>query len=169
MRTIVIVGVNGGIGVATKDLLEAKGDRVIGVDASDADVVADLETVEGRQQAIAAVRAAADGPIHGIVTMGWFPGLRFDEVPAPDGTVEGVVSFPGIGAGTEQLGRYVTSMNYFAVVDLIEGLRDLLAASGDGAAIPINSLVTTIHPEPLREDIVDACLDHDEERARKLS
>ena len=42
-RTHLITGAASGIGLATRTLLEGRGDRVIGVDLHDADIVADLE------------------------------------------------------------------------------------------------------------------------------
>ena len=52
MRNIVITGSASGIGLATRKLLESQGDRVIGVDLRDADIVADLSTPEGRAHAV---------------------------------------------------------------------------------------------------------------------
>lgn len=43
-RTSVLTGAASGIGKATKDLLEQRGERVIGVDIHDAEVVVDLST-----------------------------------------------------------------------------------------------------------------------------
>ena len=47
-RTTVITGAASGIGKATADLLIERGERVIGVDVHDADVIADLGTPDGR-------------------------------------------------------------------------------------------------------------------------
>ena len=44
MRTVVITGSASGIGLATAEILRDRGDRVIGVDLHDAEVVADLST-----------------------------------------------------------------------------------------------------------------------------
>ena len=52
MRNIVISGSASGIGQACREKFEAIGDRVIGIDIRDADIIADLATREGRQQAI---------------------------------------------------------------------------------------------------------------------
>ena len=60
MRTVVITGSASGMGAATKARLEAAGDKVIGIDIKDADVVADLGTPEGRQAAIDGVAAITD-------------------------------------------------------------------------------------------------------------
>ena len=52
MRNIVITGSASGIGAATKAQLEANGDRVIGIDLRDAEIIADLSNKEDRQVSI---------------------------------------------------------------------------------------------------------------------
>src|SRR5688572_9762890 len=99
MRTIVVTGSASGMGAATKARLEAAGDRVIGVDIKDADVVADLGTAEGRQAAIDAVTEQSGGTVDGLVTWAGLPGL------------------------TERPGSLLVSVNYFGTVVLLEGLR----------------------------------------------
>jgi NAD(P)-dependent dehydrogenase (short-subunit alcohol dehydrogenase family) len=44
MRNIVISGSASGIGLACMEKLEAMGDRVIGIDIRDAEIIADLAT-----------------------------------------------------------------------------------------------------------------------------
>ncbi len=63
------------MGAATRAQLEADGQRVIGVDLRDADVVADLSTPEGRQAAIDGVAALAGGSLDGLVTWAGIAGL----------------------------------------------------------------------------------------------
>src|SRR5690606_5228039 len=75
MRTIVVTGSASGMGAATKARLEAAGDRVIGVDVKDADVVADLGTAGGRQAAVDAVAERSGGAIDGLVTWAGLAGL----------------------------------------------------------------------------------------------
>jgi NAD(P)-dependent dehydrogenase (short-subunit alcohol dehydrogenase family) len=72
MRTIALTGSASGIGAATRKAMEADGDRVIGVDLRDAEVVADLGTAEGRAAAVAGVLAACDGTLDGY---GGFAGV----------------------------------------------------------------------------------------------
>ena len=60
-RISVITGAASGIGKATKELLEQRGERVIGVDIHDAEVVADLSTAEGRSALVDAVRKVSGG------------------------------------------------------------------------------------------------------------
>ena len=54
-RTYVVSGSASGIGAATAALLRDRGDRVVGVDLRDADVVADLSSARGRTAAVAGV------------------------------------------------------------------------------------------------------------------
>src|SRR3546814_989195 len=66
-RTAVVTGSASGIGRAVTDALLARGDRVIGVDLRNADVLADLSTTSGRAEAVAGVLAAANGPVDVVV------------------------------------------------------------------------------------------------------
>ena len=61
MATVCITGAAGGIGLATRRLLEARGDTVIGVDLRGAEVDADLSTAEGRAAMVAGVAEPAGG------------------------------------------------------------------------------------------------------------
>jgi NAD(P)-dependent dehydrogenase (short-subunit alcohol dehydrogenase family) len=66
-RTVVVTGSASGMGAATRGRLEADDQRVIGVDVRDADVIADLGSLEGRQAAIDAVTAQCGGTLDGLV------------------------------------------------------------------------------------------------------
>ena len=143
MRTIAITGSASGIGAATAERLRAAGDRVIGVDVQNADVVADLATAAGRAAAIEGVKAAADGRLDGFVPCAGLGGL------------------PG------RPGSLLVSVNYYGTVVLLEALRPLLEAAG-GAAIAISSNSTTIQPNWPAE-VAEACLTGDEARARELA
>lgn len=121
-RTIVVTGSASGMGAATRARLEAAGDRVIGVDLHDAEVVADLSTAEGRAAAVDGVAARVDGAIDGVVTWAGLSGL------------------------TGRPGRLVAAVNHFGTVEVLEGLRPLLAAGDRPAAVAISSNSTTIQP-----------------------
>jgi NAD(P)-dependent dehydrogenase (short-subunit alcohol dehydrogenase family) len=136
-RTVVVTGSASGMGAATKARLEADGQRVIGVDIREADVVADLGAAEGRQAAVGAVADLAGGAIDGLVTWAGVPGLP---------------STPG---------RLLASVNYFGTIALLEGLRPLLANGDEPAAVAISSNSTTCQPG-IPMDVVDRCLDGDE-------
>ena len=110
-RIVVVTGSASGMGAATRARLEADGQRVVGVDLRDAEVVADLGTPAGRQAAIDAVAELAGGSIDGLVTWAGVAGLT----EGPPGSL-------------------LVSVNYFGTVALLEGLRPLLAAGDRPAA-----------------------------------
>jgi NAD(P)-dependent dehydrogenase (short-subunit alcohol dehydrogenase family) len=141
MRTVVVTGSASGMGAATRARLEADGQRVIGVDLHDAEVVADLGTPEGRATALAAVSEAAGGAIDGLVTWAGLPGL------------------------TDRPGGLLVSVNYFGTVALLDGLRPLLARGRHPAAVAVSSNSTTLQPD-VALDVTRACLAGDEATAR---
>ncbi|MEX2293471.1 MAG: SDR family oxidoreductase [Acidimicrobiales bacterium] len=144
VRTVVVTGSASGMGAATRTRLEADGQRVIGVDLRDAEVIADLATPAGRQAAVDGVGDRADGSIDGLVTWAGLPGLT--DVP----------------------GSLLASVNYFGTVDLLAGLRPLLAAGERPAAVAISSNSTTCQPG-VPMDLVERCLAGDEADARSAA
>jgi NAD(P)-dependent dehydrogenase (short-subunit alcohol dehydrogenase family) len=143
MSTIVITGASSGIGAATTERLAADGHRIIGVDLKDADVVADLGTPAGRRAAVDGVAALSAG------------------------TVDGLVTFAGLAGLTDRPGSLVVAVNYFGAVELLAGLRGMLAHGTSPAAVAISSNSTTCQPGvPL--DLVDACLAGDELAAEEI-
>lgn len=141
VRTVVVTGSASGMGAATRTLLEADGQRVIGVDLRDAEVIADLGTPDGRQAAIDGATELAEGALEGLVTWAGLPGLT--DVP----------------------GSLLASVNYFGTVDLLAGLRPLLAAGERPAAVAVSSNSTTCQPG-VPMDVVAACLGGEEADAR---
>ena len=139
-----VTGSASGMGAATKARLEAAGQRVIGVDLRDADVVADLSTAEGRQAAIDAVAERAGSAIDGLVTWAGVAGLS--HLP----------------------GGLLASVNYFGSVSLIEGLRPLLAQGDLPAVVAISSNSTTCQPG-VPMDLVELCLSGGETAARSAA
>jgi NAD(P)-dependent dehydrogenase (short-subunit alcohol dehydrogenase family) len=129
------------MGAATKARLEADGQRVIGVDLRDADVIADLGTPDGRTAAINGVTELSGGTLDGLVTWAGLPGL------------------------TDRPGSLLASVNYFGTVVLLEGLRPLLAKGDRPAAVAISSNSTTAQPG-VPMDVVRLCLEGDEAAAR---
>jgi NAD(P)-dependent dehydrogenase (short-subunit alcohol dehydrogenase family) len=132
------------MGAATRARLEAEGQRVVGVDLRDAEVIADLATPEGRQAAVDAIAAATGGVVDGLVTWAGVPGL------------------------TETPGSLVASVNYFGTIALLAGVRPLLAAGDRPAAVAISSNSTTCQPG-VPEDLIAACLADDEAAAREIA
>src|SRR5262245_41260929 len=99
VRTVVVTGSASGMGAATRARLEAGGDRVVGVDLRDAEVVADLSTPAGRDAAVAGIAERTGGVVDGLVTWAGIPGL------------------------TETPGSLVASVNYFGTIAVLEGVR----------------------------------------------
>lgn len=139
-----MTGAASGIGAATATALRADGQRVVTVDRHRADVVADLATPEGRRAAVDGVVALADGRLDGLVTCA------------------------GLGGLPSRPGSVVASVNYFGTVELLEGLRPLLAAGDGPAAVAISSNSVTIQPR-VPSAVVDACLGGDEAAARRAA
>lgn len=144
MQTYVVTGSASGIGAATKARLEADGHRVIGIDRHHADITADLGTRTGRRAAVAAVRERAGDAI------------------------DGVAAVAGLSSSADRPPSVMVSVNYFGAIELLEGLRPLLAAAHHPAAVLISSNSTTCAP-PWLTEVADACLAGDEEQACTLA
>lgn len=144
LSNIAVTGSASGIGAATAARLTEHGHRVIGVDLHDADVEADLGTPDGRRHAIEQVTHLCHGELDGLVTCAGLTGLP--KRPA----------------------SLLVSVNYFGTVELLAGLRDVLANGREPAAVAISSNATTTQPG-IALDLVDACLAGDESSARALA
>jgi len=144
MGTFAVTGAASGIGAATVARLRASGHTVITVDLHDADVVADLATVEGRQ-------AAVDGIARRAGT-----------------SLDGIVPCAGLGPIPGRAGSLVVSINYFGTVTLLDGLRPLLAHGTDAAVVAISSNSTTCAPG-VPPELVDLCTAGDEAGARAFA
>lgn len=140
MRTIVITGSASGLGLATRQRLEADGARVIGIDLRGAEIDADLSTREGRAAAIDAVRASSDA-------------------------IDGLVVCAGLGPHVTPTSMLV-AVNYFGAVDVLDGLRDALEAGSEPAAVVIASNSIGLIPD--EGTVVDTMLAHDEDAARAI-
>ncbi len=137
-----VTGAASGIGAACTARLRDGGHSVIGVDRHQADVVADLGTVDGRMGAVAAVSRLCGGSLAGVVTCA------------------------GLAGAPDRKGSLLASVNYFGTVDFLDGLRPLLAENGSAVAISSNS--TTVQPA-IPAELVEAFLAHDEELSRTLA
>jgi NAD(P)-dependent dehydrogenase (short-subunit alcohol dehydrogenase family) len=120
----------------------ASGHDVIGVDVQQADIVADLGTVVGRQEAVAAVTERSGGALAGVVTCA------------------------GLAGSPSRPGSLVASVNYFGTIDFLLGVLPLLGPGASAVAISSNS--TTVQPA-IPMPLVEALLAHDEEGARALA
>ena len=115
-RTSVLTGAASGIGKATKDLLEQRGERVIGVDIHDAEVVLDLSTAAGRAALVQEAGRISGGSIDAVYAVA---GLA---VPAPA----------------------TVAVNFFGTVATLEGLRPLLAGSEAPRAVLVSSMAALL-------------------------
>lgn len=120
MGTYVVTGSASGIGEATSRRLIDAGHRVVGVDLHRADVVADLATTVGREQALAELAEASPE--------GW----------------DGAVVAAGIGPHERPLSR-IAAVNLFGALACLDGLRDGVAARG-GTAVVVCSNSAGITP-----------------------
>jgi NAD(P)-dependent dehydrogenase (short-subunit alcohol dehydrogenase family) len=151
MSVYAVTGSASGMGRAVAERLRAAGHTVIGVDirASEAgpgpgsDVVADLSTPLGRLHAVERVLATAGGRLAGaVLAAGMGP------TPGPDRC------------------RLIAEVNYFGVVELLDGWRPALAASGDAKVVVFSSNATTTTPA-VPERAVRALLAGDADRAAR--
>jgi NAD(P)-dependent dehydrogenase (short-subunit alcohol dehydrogenase family) len=111
-RVAVVTGAASGIGRAAKLLLEARGERVVGVDIHNADVEADLSTVAGRRDLVEGVTEHTSGMIDAIYAV----------------------------AGLSQPTPPTAAVNYFGMVATLEGLRPLLLGSSAPRAVAVSSM-----------------------------
>lgn len=124
-----------GIGGAVRRGLEADGHEVISIDRRDADVIVDLSTEKGCAEAIAAIRERAPDGLDGIAT---------------------IAAVAGTSGGRSAL----VNVNFFASIELVEGVRDLLRMRGGAATLCSSHTFVLYH----KEDVVDLYLTLDRER-----
>jgi NAD(P)-dependent dehydrogenase (short-subunit alcohol dehydrogenase family) len=117
MRTYVVTGSASGIGLATKNMLEKAGYRVIGVDRQESEVTADLSSAEGRQAAVAKCLEISGGVIDGVIA----------------------------NAGSAAPNALTVSINYFGVTEFLEGLLGALAKS-DAPRVVVTSSMASLMP-----------------------
>lgn len=130
MGVYAVTGSASGMGRAVVDKLTTAGHTVVGVDLADADVVADLSTAEGRRHAVREVLSRTGGRLDGAV------------LAAGVGPVPGAERLPVIGA-----------VNYLGVVELLDGWRAALAASGAAKVVVFGSNSTTTTPAVPRRTV----------------
>jgi NAD(P)-dependent dehydrogenase (short-subunit alcohol dehydrogenase family) len=115
-RTHLITGAASGIGLATRTLLEERGDRVIGVDLHDADIVADLSTGAGRATLVEEATRLTGG--------------RIDAVHAVAGLAHPVAA--------------TVAINFFGTVATLDGLRPMLSSSAAPRAVAVSSMASIL-------------------------
>ncbi|MEV8403788.1 SDR family oxidoreductase [Streptomyces niveus] len=114
-RINVVTGAASGIGLATKQLLEQRGESVIGVDIRDADVLVDLTSPGDRERMVDEVKSRSGGSIDTIIAVA---GLA---APIPA----------------------TAAVNHFGMVATLDGLRPLLAGSDSPRAVGVGSFAGT--------------------------
>ena len=140
MGNIVITGAASGIGLAIAEQLQQEGHRIIGVDIQSSDITADLATPDGRAAAVAAIReATAEG-------------------------LSGLVACAGVGSHVPN-NALITAVNYFGAVELVEGLRDHLAAN----RAPVVLVSSNSAPMPTKAGFVDSLLAGDFDAACEIA
>lgn len=115
-RTYVVTGSASGIGQTAKKYLEGQGHRVIGADLRDADVIADLSNVDGREALVRQVTEQSGGVVDAVLAV----------------------------AGVDLAGPATVSINYYGAIATLEGLRPLLLKSKAPRAVAVSS-ITSVH------------------------
>jgi NAD(P)-dependent dehydrogenase (short-subunit alcohol dehydrogenase family) len=118
-RTYAVTGAASGIGAATTSYLRERGARVIACDLHNAEVIADLTTIEGRAALVEGVKRLSGGRIDGIVA--------------------------NAGGGPPQTSL---SLNFFGAVATLEGLRPLLDGSLAPRAVAVSSIASFSQTDP---------------------
>lgn len=113
-RTYVVTGSASGIGAEVCKLLRSQGEKVIGVDIHDADVVADLSTKDGRQSAVDQALSLAHGKIDVLIA----------------------------NAGLSAPISKTVSVNFFGVVDLVVAMQKTLAESSSPRVVVTSSMAS---------------------------
>lgn len=142
MRNIIISGSASGIGLACMEKFKSLGERVIGIDIRDADIIADLSTPDGRQHAITQALALTDNQIDGLILSAGVSGMQ-------------------------HTGDFTVSLNYFGSVNLFDGLRPAMEGRPNSCAIGLvsNSSQFDINYD---DPMVLALLEGDEDKCRKM-
>jgi NAD(P)-dependent dehydrogenase (short-subunit alcohol dehydrogenase family) len=111
MARYLVTGAASGIGRAVQQRLQLNGHEVVSVDLRDAEICADLATVEGRSAS-----AAACGPI------------------------DGAVLCAGLAALTGRPSSMLVAVNYYGAVSLLEQLRPQLTRPASVVLLSSNSV-----------------------------
>jgi NAD(P)-dependent dehydrogenase (short-subunit alcohol dehydrogenase family) len=143
MPITAITGSASGIGAAVSAAMRAAGHQVIGIDRSNAEVIADLSTAQGRDAAIAQVLELSGG------------------------VLDGLICCAGVGVTAPTCG-VILAVNYFGVSQLLDGLQGALAKSEQPAALVIGSVAAT-HSGLDGQPMIEAMIAGDETQALALA
>lgn len=125
-RTYVVTGSASGIGLVTCELLKAQGEKVIGIDIHDADIVADLSTATGRKDAVAKV------------------------IELSNGDVDVLIANAGLALPISK----TVAVNFFGVTDLVTGLLPTLAKSSSPRVVVTSSMASLMPNDPELVDLM---------------
>lgn len=141
MAIYVITGGTTGIGAATRAKILEQGNEVFNIDFKGGDYLADLSTIEGRNGAIEEVFR------------------RY-----PDG-IDVLICNAGVGPVAPA--EVIFSLNFYASVQMAEGLRPLLKKKRGNCVITSSNSITNM---TVRMDLVDMLSNvMDEERTREVA
>ena len=116
-RTYVITGTGSGIGLSTKNKLVALGNKVVGVDIKNAEVIADLSTPEGRKEAANKAIDMAGGNVDAVIA----------------------------NAGSALPTATTVSINFFGATEFISAMNSSLAKS-KSPRVAITSSMASLMP-----------------------
>jgi NAD(P)-dependent dehydrogenase (short-subunit alcohol dehydrogenase family) len=136
-RTHVVTGSSSGIGKATRELLQSRGDRVIGIDLKDADINCDLGNPVQRAELRSRVMAAAPDGIDAVHAVHAVAGVATSDVSA-------------------------VKVNYFGAIATLEQLRSALRDSTAPRAVVVTSFALL---NEVDRDLVAAMHAGDEDKA----
>ena len=126
MGIYVITGGTTGIGAVTREKLQMKGHTVYNVDYKGGDFCADLSQPEGRHGALEAIHEKFPEGIDGIIC--------------------------NAGVGPVRSAEMIFALNFFASVEMAEGVRDLLIKKGGCCVVTSSNSITN---QTVRPDWVD--------------
>lgn len=133
MKTVIVTGSQSGMGASIVERLARDDYHVLGVDlpGKGAEISGDLSTVEGRQKIIQQALDACSGTLDGIVCNA---GVDNENIPL------------------------VFSVNFYGVIDLLNGLQGALAKAGRASAVVNVSNSIAITPN-VPQDVVEMLCD----------
>jgi len=141
MTTTVVTGSASGIGAAIRERFERSGDKVIGIDIRDAEIIADLSTHKGREAAISSVKQRCDALDHFVACAGLATYARPPSL--------------------------IASVNYFGTVKLLDELLELLQRGRNpSAVVMLSNSAQWVHID--ETPYFQALLRNDEAEAAKI-
>lgn len=135
MGIYVITGGTTGIGAVTREKLQAKGHVVYNVDYRGGDFCTDLSMPKGRKEALEEIHR------------------RF-----PDG-IDGIICNAGVGP--VRSAEMIFALNFFAAVEMAEGVRDLLIKKGGSCVVTSSNSITNQTVRPDWVDMISNVMDEE--------